>query len=485
MTQGTQKTIQELETNFAGNLLINTRTITNTNTLFERITSGANSDKTISVTQLSELLVLLEAIATSNRLVYDGTVPQREIDKIRVAEDTLESRIGDTSVFDSIQPESDDQTLALCKAGIQQSSRLLRNRIETFTRSPSEIRQNLKDIRPLNSESARKFADELLKELPPRDEREAGAIDLIRRNPFNGAKCAAGILVTEPDDDALSDDADSGDIRSLCRSVVANRSDDDLCWIVPMFINSFRSNFLNSLGAEHGDAAFFAGPDIERVMDQQIFLLGSYVGARLSEDHLRRDILESAMTERLSSTAQFPFLGLLILLTAEDKDPFSVFRTSLDDKEVLLAEFMAQKGGQSRFIHDLDHTALKEFKEAKLEPVFKTMQRRVSWHDSVDRPHKRIIQPMIKWYAFIRPLLKKLAGEFDDDVPLPEGQPGMGAALEYAINDTLLPGEFLRYAVFTHQIRKRLEEILLDRDGLQNHIELRVREVLGCEIVPD
>lgn len=485
MAKDLPKPIETIETNFAGNLLINSRTITNTDKLFRKIISGPRSARKINVTELSELLVLLEAIATSNRLVYDGTVPQGEIDKVRLAEQTLEDRIGDANVFDAIQPETDTQMLALCTFGIQQASRLLRKRIELFGGSPADIGKKLNGVRRLDPNMARKFAQELLQEPPPNDDCAAYAADLIRRNPFNGAKCVAGLLLVASGNDALRDNASEEDITTLCRAMVADRSDDDLCWIVPMFIDSFRSNFLNSLGAEHGGAAFFAGPAIEHAMEQQVFLLGSYVGARLTEEALQRDILKSAMENRLTSTSQFPFIGLMVLLSAEDGEPFSVFRTSLDDKETLLAEFLARQGGQKRFIHDLDQEALQEFKQAKLEPIFRRMQQRVAIHDHVDRVNKRIIQPAISWYAFIRPALNALLGQIDDDYRAPEGQPGAGAALEYAVNDALLPGEYLRYASFTHRIRGRVEAILQDRDGMQNLLTTRVREVLDCELVPD
>ncbi len=471
---------EEKNTNFAGNLLINTRTITQTNDLFEKIVHTRTNQNKITVSELSELLVLLESISTSNELVYDATVPSGVIDNIRASEINLERQIDNKNIFRGVKPNSEKQTLALCKAGIKQSSALLAERIGIFKNSREIVSKRLKDVKPLNVKSATAFAKELTNPLPPMNEREEYANQLIRRNPFNGAKCAAGILSTEAEEDHLAGSGD--DIRSLCRDLVRDQTEDDLCYIVPMMMNAFRSNFLNTLGAEHGEAAFFAGPDIEQVMDQQVFLLSSYVAGKLTDSGLAPELLESALGERFQNTNQFPFLGLLTLLGGEDGDPYSIFRNSLSDKDHLLAEFLAKKSGKKRYIHDFNAEELNEFKEEKLGNIFQKLQKRVKVFNWVDRVNHKLLQPALEWYPLLKPYAEIALNKLNINLNLEDIPDGMGDPITYIINQTLMPDKYLNYATFTHNINKKLHLALSNR-GEQDIITERVSKVLGCELV--
>ncbi len=490
-----KKPLAESDIDFQGNLLINTRTITSTNDFFGAITGPGRREDRISVTQLAELLVLLETIATAHELVYDATVPEREIARLRAAEDELERNIGNRDLFRGVRPASSDETLSLCKAGIRQSAMLLRERIDVFAAAPGAVRERLPDISPMaiGNPSPRAFADALSAPTPPSHERDEYLADLIERNPFNGAKCVAGILAMDPDDEDGA--PDGGDFRGLCRALVTGKSDEELRWIVPMLINGFRSNFLNTLAADHGDAAFFAGPAIEQVMDQQVLLLGSYVAGKLSRRPLERDLLESALAKKFQTTDQFPFLGLLTLLSARNGDPYSVFECSLGDKDMLRNRFLAQKGTRKRFIHDFASDELADFKEEKLGGVFKRLERRVAFHAAIDRLNRTFVQPVIEGYRTAQPFINAALGItgmlpdnvavplLDDiDIDLPELPEGVGPASAYLIDRVILPDGYMHYKTFTHQIRQRLNVILANR-GVQDVITERVQDVLGCEIV--
>ncbi len=249
-----------------------------------------------------------------------------------------------------------------------------------------------------------------------------------------------------------------------------------------MIINSFRTNFLSSLAAKQGNAAVFAGPEMERVIDQQVFLLSNYVAGQLSASYLSPHIMRSKLGEYFHNINQFPFVGLLTLLTSNDGDPYSVFRTSLADKDHLLAKFSAQQANSKRYIHDFDVNELIEFKQGKLHQIYQKLEKRVNIFKMTDRLNHKFLQPAINWYSVTMPLLNEILNQSEVDFRFRSITSGSASATTYLINQMLMPGEHLRYATFTHQIRKNLN-LILKNQGQQNIISERVSKVLGCELI--
>lgn len=475
----------ELTSQFNGNLLINTRTISRTDALFAKVTDQRRSPTQISIAELSELLTLLEAIATSGSLFYDSTVPGAEQDRIRAAENRLESEIGNTDVFSGICPEKPSDIARLCQSSFEQSLPLMQRRIDEFMHIRGRPLARLyASQRRLPAAAARAFADAVLAPRPQQEELQELAEKLIEDNAFNGAKCVAGMLLCEQGSEAQLEGAGFAEAN---RAMLKDRSDDDLQIIVPALINAFRSNYLNVLGGDEQQAAFFAGPEIDTVLSQQIPLLTSHIARSMVKERLEQDITASRMAHHLQGHHHFPFLGLMILLSADEKaGPYALFNQSLQDKNMLLAEFMARQGGGVRYIHDMDSQALAEFHGAKLDSIASAMRRKVNLLNVFDRVCKWKVQPGLRNLPasiFAMNLILQASGlDLQLDGCLADFQHSADAAANYLEHSNNF-ADVRRYQTFTQNIETRLEDIRENDADLGQLIEDRLQKVLNCTLV--
>ncbi len=426
----------------------------------------------ISVSEFANIITVLEALATSGRVVYDGTVPRREIDRMMEVHDLLATRVGRADIIDGVAPETVDETTALCREGARQSSLLIRSRLEGLFAYGRAIRKPI-DVTPLEGEASRKFADAFLNAPLDQEGVEETAMSLIAGNPFNGAKCAAGIML-------LNQSEDERAVRNYCRQVLQNSSDTDLAIIVPTLMNAFRASYLNEVGALD-QAAFFAGPDIDQVKSQQILLLSSYVGSRLGEEKLS-EVVRYVNGEERARDKSFPFIGLMIFLSGTQRDPYSIVNEALADRDELQAAFsmMAAKSGKKRYIHDMDAHQLYAFKEEKLDRLYRSLDRKLRAYDWWTRVNQKYIEPA---FALL-PAINETFSQIQSTVEINDAVVGevSGGRLQFLIDKLVLSKGDAFYSTFTHRIGNRLGGILADIDG-ETFIKERVEQVLDLELV--
>lgn len=482
------KIIEEQKISFDGNLLINTRTINRTSNIYQRIEQRSRKNSTVSVSEFSELLVLLESISTSGKLYYDGTVPSIDTGSIRRVEESIESKAGVGNLFDIAEPSSDEELLLMCRAGVEQAIPLLLNRIKEFSESPEQLNKSLSDIKPLANadfEKIKRFSELVTHSDIPDNEKSEFCKSVMREN-FNGSKCVAGILALPNIEEPYAK------FKKQCRSLVSQHENDGekMRLIIPMFINSFRANFLNTLANNSGNAAFFSGPDTEHVLDCQTPLLASYFAKRMGEDLWAKLSQGTPIEERMQSRVNFPFIGLLTFLDSNPNEPYSVFNGALQDKDPIRAEFLAKKGGQWRFIHSMNASELEEFTNKKLDSVYSSMRRRYNFYDRVMRVNSRYLQPTLSAYIAKQPsidcarlLLTSLGCAVPDE--LSESLPAHALeATDYTLNQVITPGAHINNACFTQRINKRLQKISEDPE-LGKIISKKVEQVFGLELAKD
>jgi hypothetical protein len=462
--------IDEQDTDFSSNLLVNTRTIASLADVLHRSERGAGG--AISLSEFANLITVLEALATSGRVIYDGTVPQRENEKMMEVHDHLADRVGRTDTISAVAPETVNETTRLCREGARQSCLLIKTRLDGLFASSGTVTKP-DDVTPLEGEAPRKFADAFLKAPLDHETVEEVARTLVASNPFNGAKCAAGIML-------LNNTEDERTVRDYCRQVLQNSSDADLTILVPTLINAFRASYLNEVGALD-QAAFFAGPEIDQVKSQQILLLSSYVGSRLGKEKLS-EVVTYVNGEERARDKSFPFIGLMIFLSGTQRDPYSIVNEALADRDELQAAFsmMAAKSGKKRYIHDMDAHQLYAFKEEKLDRLYRGLHRKLRAYDWWTRVNQKYLEPA---FALL-PAINETFSQIQSTVEMNDAVVGevSGGRLQFLIDKLVLSKGDAFYSTFTHRIRNRLGGILSDVDG-ETLIKERVEQVLGLELV--
>ena len=481
MNDGNERGGTTVATDFVGNLLVNTRIINNVDATLVRITQNKQkTENTLSVSELKELLVFIESIATAKSLTFDGTVPARETERVQQSFDRIRSSMRpaeQTVSAHALVPRSKDENLRFCQRAMQQSVTLM----------PEQLKHPEKaKVRPLApSYDPSPFADALLRDLATPEDRAAYALELINENPFNGAKCVAGLLVCDAVD-ADADHASFFNLRSLCRDAVRGQTADQLRWTVPIMINAFRSNYLNVLGSEIGQAALFAAPEIEDLKSQQVLLLSKYATDMFIEPKLRPVIDGSAFAQQFQQRAQFPFLGLLLFLIADDGEPYSVFNHCIDERNELIAEFLARKTPQQRWIHDMDASEFEDHRRNLLDKTFSRLNKPLLRHGLLSRGIMRFHIP------YIIDLMSGLSDAVNwvlDKLDMPSEIPGqpqpidLEQAANYVFSRTMLPGKSLDYATFSHRIHRQLDDVLGDRDA-GDLISRKVERLFGCALTP-
>lgn len=464
------KLIDEQVADFSGNLLVNTRTIASLADVLQRSERGSGG--AISLSEFANLITVLEALATSGRVIYDGTVPQRENEKMIEVHDYLADRVGQTDTISAVAPESVDETMRLCREGIRQSALLIKNRLDALFANGRSITKPI-DVKRLEGEAPRKFADAFLQAPIDQETITDAARALVADNPFNGAKCAAGLMLLDQSEEERA-------IRDYCGEVLQTSSDDDLSIIVPALINAFRASYLNEVGALD-QAAFFAGPEIDQVKSQQILLLSSYVGSRLGKEKLS-EVVTYVNGEERARDKSFPFIGLMIFLSGAQRDPYSIVNEALADRDELQAAFsmMAAKSGKKRYIHDMDAHQLYAFKEEKLDRLYRGLHRKLRAYDWWTRVNQKYLEPA---FALL-PAINETFSQIQSTVEMNDAVVGevSGGRLQFLIDKLVLSKGDAFYSTFTHRIGNRLGGILSDVDG-GTLIKERVEQVLGLELV--
>lgn len=480
----------------AGNLLINSRSIIRVGDLFSRVHDRANSNKQISVDELSELLVLLESIATSCDLYFDGTIPQKDADLVSVAERDIEDRVG-SNLFDPAKPETDKDLLNMCVAGICQSAPILIDSMEAFNRSPDAPEKTVAGVRPLGEDKdPADFIRRMSEPLMPEDERAEHALSVMKE-PFNGGKCVAGLL------GAHAEGSDDLDITQKSREFVTRHMHDDrrMRFIIPMFMNGFRANFLNTLGTEHARAAFFTGPEVGHVLDRQVPLLASYIAKRVGEENWHRLRFDEKTRDQMKTDINFPFLGLLIFLSGKPSEPYSVFEEALADRGSLRDIFLKKNGGRIRYIHGMDATELEEFTKGKLEKIYQRINNQIITYGRVLDFNHRYVCPILERISELMPFARvlqktvgeglgglegvEIATEIGEDIKAPylhPETPELVNSYSYVVNRMFSREEDYANYAFIKGVSQRLEAILED-DDTSCIVADQTKDLFGMELV--
>lgn len=266
---------------FRGALAFNQRTVAGAvATVLGESPAGQSVKGTpMRLSELTNVLLVLESIAMSNGMYLDGTLPPNDIDRLRNELWRVKAQSGVDLDVDFVRATATSLVSMFQKAA--EAAALIIDdslaRLDEQTDEPmgGDISQFLSSIRTAKDDRAGRDAAELARGIA-----EAAAEG---RETFRGSKCVAGIVLANRDPVPLVDRA----ALLLDANEAAQRK------AVAVLVNRFRINYVNSL-ASLRKAAYLADVAIEDLKSAQVVLFCRYLA------HSTR--MSSANRPRICST---------------------------------------------------------------------------------------------------------------------------------------------------------------------------------------
>jgi len=240
---------------YTGAALLNARQLN----LSMQLITGEQKPAVLSRHNVMELLNVIESLAMSFRVLFDGSIQQQDKEKL-IRNNTLYRNL--------LQPTllaTPEERLLCCEQAAIQSWLL----IEQWLASPESW-----DSEPgIATEEALVFCTTLQEGLGLEGiGLRQYALNVAESMSFLGAKAVAGMLLAIPDEAARMR-VQEALLRVTAHSELAG------CFAAGI-VNRFRVNFVNELAANH-HAAYVAAPVIEGLKNQQNMLLWRYLGTKI------------------------------------------------------------------------------------------------------------------------------------------------------------------------------------------------------------
>jgi hypothetical protein len=352
---------------FTGPVSLNSRTFS---AVAETLTNvGADKmplqGRPMHLPELMQLLNYLEICVMTDKLYFDGTLPNHEMELLAAKTGWLQNYSKNQIL--PITANNSDTLIGYCCSAAEQSSELIRA-IDLASLTTNGTDKPVKQISGFRSAILKNYgtrADRLEAARQIADDTLAG------KDSFNGGKCVVGILTAELEDMDLLD-------------VVTqkfNACPDELhqSYLVGALINRFRINFINKLSSQDQyEAAYLIDPSIETIQAQQITLLWKYILKRIERKNTtftHFNQLEPLFKGRYST---FP-LGLAAFLNYKSTDPHELLRQTQSLKSDLFNKVAAKHTPQVRFVHQFDEQSFEDFQDDVLGGILQGI---------VDKKHK-------------------------------------------------------------------------------------------------
>ncbi|MEM1288405.1 MAG: hypothetical protein AAGH60_08640 [Pseudomonadota bacterium] len=508
---------------YSGNLLINSRTITDgLQKVAELAKTKSSSRNELSIDDLASILTLLEAISTSNSLMYDGTLPQRQLDTIAQCEDEFEGQLSDKSLLSTAAPPT-EALLDLCAKAILETAPTLQARIQDFLSNPNQLSDNLKDVDALAPrryfkavEGRRKkpsgFTDRMVKafshELVARSS-ATGHIDqchsILEQN-FTGAKCVAGLLRALHLTDQTSRTANATRILEWCAKQIelCHGRPEHLRYLVPLCINTFRSSLLPILatdyGSEEGKGLYFSTARFTPIFKRRAELFATTAFDTFVERKIKSKIKDEDLVSSVFRADDFPFFGLLFVLNASDGDPYSAFQNAIENRHVSAASHVEDFASSARVTKPYRYNqSVKEIEDAHtklLEKVCRRIDSKVWREQNIKQPLSFGVTRAVHMGARLAPWAQLAMAGLSSDLMveyLPEfpwlqtgdgsaPAPLSGTGMEVLISQKFKDPESLAYVAFAQTVDQALREALANAETNRVVAE-RVEKVFNCTLV--
>ncbi len=256
-----------------------------------QLMTGEQKPNTLSQAEIMQLLNVIESLAMSMQVYYDGSV--QDGDKHLFEEHGKLYR----GLLHAINLETPGETLRCAREAATQSRLLIQAWLAAETTQWAEEK-------PVSASDASAFYHAVMDSAAlSASQLHDYAYALVKCASFRGNKAAAGILAAAPDADMR---------RRVVAAVERARAADVLGGLVAGLINRFRVNFVNELAAMR-NAAYVAAPVIEDLKSQQTMLLWRYLGQKLQADSEQVTQLQHLSEQESQTLQSFPYAYALLM----------------------------------------------------------------------------------------------------------------------------------------------------------------------------
>ena len=353
--------------NYSGASLLNARQL---NLSMSLMLGEKKRPTQLSKTQVMQLLNVLEALAMSSQVWFDGSIQPDDKQQLNDHNHLYRSLLKETKL------NATDQLLHCCQQAVAQSSLLVKEWLESPDRwteqSPVSTKDAVSFKQTLQEGFTQKFTD-----------RRKLAKSVLTDNNFRGAKCVAGLLVTIAEHAAIDQPTVSDFTLAFNQ---AAQEDGASCHktgqLVSGLIDRFRVNFVNELAAQH-QAAYVAAPAIEDLKAQQSALLWRYLGDKLQQQSSLNELQGLSQTES-EALHSFPYAYALLMqkrVTSPTKLLDLLFKVR--DENVIAHQAKEQSAGK-RFVHEWSAEEFEDVHAGLFDDTFAAMSaHETSWHENL------------------------------------------------------------------------------------------------------
>lgn len=353
--------------NYTGASLLNARQL---NLSMSLMLGEQERPKQLTKQQLMQLLNVLETLAMSSKVLFDGSIQPDDKQQLKDHNHLYRDLLKETSLV------ATDQWLGCCQQAAAQSALLIKEWLESPERWSEQS--------PVAQKDAEKFKQALLEGFTQKfTDRRKLAKSTLTDNDFRGAKCVAGLLVTIAEQ-APIDQPTVSDFTLAFNQ--AAQSDDDACHktgqLASGLIDRFRVNFVNELAAQHS-AVYVAAPAIEDLKAQQSALLWRYLGDRLQQESRLTDLQRLSQTES-EALQSFPYAYALLMqkkVTSPSKLLDLLFKVR--DDAVIAQQAREEQSGK-RFVHEWSLEEFQDMHAGLFGDIFAAINNhKTEWHDNL------------------------------------------------------------------------------------------------------
>jgi len=328
---------------FRGALAFNQRTVSGAMaSLLGEETSPER--KSISLGELTNVLLLLESMAMSSRMCLDGTLPPADLKEIAAVLGRVHERSGVDLDIEFLKPSA-DKLISMFKSAADAAALLIQQSLERLDeQSDAPLKGDVsKFLEELKSASQSAAPNEIAERIA-----ESAATGI---ETFRGSKCLAGLILAEQDPVPL---------LALAEKTIAGVPEEKQRKAIAILINRFRINYVNSLAALR-EAAYLADGAIEDLKAAQVVLFSRYLAKKIAERHASE--LSAATQELFDRSLHGVPLGFAILMNSRGKSAVDLVEEAMRIRDAKFAFAAARETPQTRFVHQFNEDEFSDFRD--------------------------------------------------------------------------------------------------------------------------